>query len=99
MEAVLTVTVKEIKRKVSNLENVYHEITIIEKIQPDKDSNEIIERVWSNIYTPIDIPTNLKEDLTGKEAKIVVSFYPVKRQVGDKQYININCHIKQIKAV
>ena len=99
MKATVLVTIKSAVRKVSQMENIYHEITVTEKVIPKDDKNEIIERDWEKLYYPKDIPTNIKEDLIGKEVEMVINFYPVKRQVGEQTFTNINCNIIEIKDI
>ena len=98
MESTVTVLIKDVRRKVSNMENIYHEIDIVESVNPTDDRNEVIKRDWTKLFYSEDIATNTKEDLIGKEVEITLKFYPVKRQVGDQVYTNINCHISHIKG-
>ena len=99
MKCTAKIKIKSLVRKVSQMENVYHEITITETILPKDEQNEVIERDWHKTYYPHDIPTNIKEDLIGKEVEVVINFYPVKRTVGDQTFTNINCHIEEIIGV
>jgi len=99
MKVAATVTIKAIVRKISQMENVYHEITVMEKVQPKDDNNEVLERDWNKLYYPENIDTNVKEDLIGKEVEMIINFYPVKRQVGDQVFTNINCHVEEIKGI
>lgn len=99
MKCTIKATVKAVVKKVSQMENVYHEITITEKIQPKSEENEVILRDWNKLYYPKDIATNIKEDMIGKEIEFVINFYPVKRTVGDQTFTNINCHIDSIEGI
>jgi len=91
--------IKAIVRKVSQSENVYHEITLEESVVAKNSENEVIVRDWNRCYYPKDLDTNQKEDLIGKEVEVTLVFYPVKRQVGDQVFTNINCHIESIEGV
>jgi len=86
-------------RKLSQLENFYHEISFIEDVISDDDKDFKFEREWQKVFYPHDMDTNLKEDLIGKEVEITFNFYPVKRQVGDKEYTNIAVNIVAINPI
>lgn len=93
------VTIKAIIRKVSQSENVYHEITIEETLDKKNDEDEIVKRNWNKLYYPHEMDTNVKEDLIDKKVTVLINFYPVKRVVGDQEFTNINCHIEEIKEL
>ena len=97
METIQRVRIKSIHRRVSAIKNVYHEISIQEKVTPEINVNEPFVRMWNKLYYPNDMATNRKEDLIEKEVEIVLVFYPVKKQIGDIEFTNIECHIKDIK--
>ncbi len=99
MRSTQKVTIKAAVKKVSASENVYHEITITEKVKPKNSDDEIVERDWNKLYYPNDIDTRVKEDLIGKEVEVTIVFYPVKRIVGDQEFTNINCHIDSIEDI
>ncbi len=99
MESTVTVKINSIKRKVSQMKNIYHEINMTETHILDVNPKESIDTIWHKIYYPGDMDSNKKEDLIGKEASVVLEFYPVERKVNENTYTNINCHIKEIESI
>ncbi len=97
MESTITATVTAIRKRFSQLENVYYEIDIIESVIPDSDKNEIYKRPWLKLYYPNSLDNTSANAMIDEKVELTLSFYPVKRQIGDKEFTNINCHIKRIK--
>lgn len=99
MECKVKVKLKSAVRKVSSLENVYHELEVIETVIPDNSENEPIDRDWHKLYFPVDSIGEGKEELIGKEVEMTIRFYPHTRTVGDQKFDNIKCNVVALELI
>jgi len=99
MESITVVTIKKVVRKVSSLQNVYHEIDLLEETNPNNEENEIITTEWLKLYSPMALSQPDIEKMLGEKRKVTFAFFPTKRTVGDKTFINVQVIIKDIQEV
>lgn len=99
MKCTVKAAITSVVKKVSRMDNIYHEINLIETTKSKIEGNEPLVTEWNKLYFPHDIPLDVKTNLLKGEQELVIKFYPVKRTVGEQVFDNISCHVESIKGV
>lgn len=93
------VLVKEVKRKVSGLNNIYFLVDVTEFLPLKDEKGNPITREWLNLYfSPSPDSVDILQFIN-KQVIIDMNFYPIRKVSGDKVFMDISCNIASFKEV
>lgn len=89
--------VQNAQRKVSGQGNVYYLIDLVENTGINNEEGQPITRDWQSLYY---MPEHKEENVLkhkSQMAMVTLTFYPIVRRVGEKEYQDIRVSVIELK--
>lgn len=93
MIAKALVQIRSVEEKISNAGIKYYQIDIVEDTNIPREGGGTWSRVWEKLYFPASENSDSPKVFEGTKQNVVLNFYPVSRNVGDKVFTDIKCNI------
>lgn len=98
MQITTQLVIKQVRGKVSALQNKYIEIDFIEPAATTHDGFQSSPIEWNNCYFPDASQLEDVKKLVDSEITATLSFLPIAKKVGDKIYHEIKMQVIAIAA-